>query len=71
MIPKSYVTLTKQPEVQSPEFPRYFNRSKRKRSYLPEEDDERVHKMVKALMAIYLHEHEEDTSDDKAFTAFV
>lgn len=25
--------------------------------------------MVKALMAIYLHEHVEDTSDDTAFTA--
>ncbi|KAI6251428.1 hypothetical protein HI914_00825 [Erysiphe necator] len=30
MIPESYVTLTKQPEVQPPEIPRYFTRSKRK-----------------------------------------
>ncbi|POS85401.1 hypothetical protein EPUL_001840 [Erysiphe pulchra] len=69
MIPKSDLTFLKQPEVQSTEIPRYFTRSKRKVSYLPEEDNERLHKIVKAMMAIYLNDCVENTSDDTAINA--
>ncbi|POS87946.1 hypothetical protein EPUL_001331 [Erysiphe pulchra] len=56
-------------KLESTEIPRFFISSKRKRSYLPEEDDERVHKMVKAMMAIYLNECVKNTSDDTAINA--
>jgi hypothetical protein len=55
--------------LQQEDAPGYFTRSKHKRSISSTDEDERIHKVIRAMITVYAPEHIHSSTEESAFLA--